>query len=109
MKLTNNAISTMFTQGAGKGSNFVVEAFGVKVKSEYLRLNVKDASTNVNGVIYLTRPGLNIPETCLKIDGEDRYLLRVTEYKTHTRNEKLMLEILDFIPLNQNMAPNTKI
>jgi len=107
MRLTNNAISAMFSQGGAKGCSFVVEALGVKPKPGYLRLDVKDAATTVKAVIYTTRPGLNILEVCPRINDEDRYLITITEYKTHTRNEKLMLEILDFSPLN--VAPNAKI
>lgn len=81
----------------------------MKAKNEYLRLDVKDGATTVKAVIYLTRQGLNILETCPRIDNEDRYYISIKEFKTHTKNEKLMLEILDFVPLNQNMAPNTKI
>jgi hypothetical protein len=63
----------------------------VKVKNEYLRLDIKDGTTSVKAVIYLTRPGLNILEVCPRIDNEDRYYLSIKEFKTHTKNEKLML------------------
>ena len=78
MRLTNNAISAMFSQGSAKECNFVVEALGVKAKPDYLRLDVKDAATTVKAVIYTTRPGLNILDVCSRIDDEDRYLIRIT-------------------------------
>lgn len=80
----------MFSQGTGKG-NFVVEAQNVKLKDDYIRMDVKDANTSVKGVVYITRPGLNILETCKKINDEDRYHLIISDFKAHTRNEKLML------------------
>ncbi len=64
---------------------------GVKAKNEYLRLDIKDGTTSVKAVIYLTRPSLNIPEVCPRIANEDRYFISIKEFKTHTKNEKLML------------------
>lgn len=109
IKLTNNAISTMFSQGNGRGDKFVVEAQNVKQpKEDFLKMDIKDSTTSVKAVIYITRPQLNILKVCKPLDGESRYFIKVTEFVTHANAGKLMLEIMDFVPLTQIIPPSTK-
>lgn len=110
IKLTNNAISTMFSQGNGRGDKFIVEVQNVKQpKEDFLKMDVKDGTTSVKAIVYTIKPHLNILKVCKPIDGENRYLIKITEFITHSSSSKLMLEIMDFVPLTQISPPSTKI
>lgn len=70
IKLTTNAISTMLSQGNGKGDKFIVEAINVKLAQEdFLKMEIKDSTTSVRAYIYISRPQLNILEVCSKLNN----------------------------------------
>ena len=56
IKLTNNAINTMFSQGSGRNDRFILEAFNVREKEDYLRFEVTDGTATVKAAIYVSRP-----------------------------------------------------
>lgn len=110
IKLTNNAISTMISQGNGRGDKFVVEVQNVKMtKQDFLKMDLKDANTSVKAILYVVRPQLDILKVCKPIDDQGRYLIKVTEFMTHATSGKLVLEIMDFVPLTQINPPTAKI
>jgi hypothetical protein len=42
----------------------------VKVKDdEFLKMDIKDPTTSVKAVLYISRPQLNIPVVCKKINN----------------------------------------
>ena len=56
----------MINQGNGKGDQFVVKAYNIKNKNNYLRLYIKDDSMESQAAIFLSEQmeHLNIPKVC---------------------------------------------
>ncbi len=60
MQLNDHTISTMISQNGGLGDKFIVQAFNVKKKDDYIRLSIRDKSESVKALIEITQPELDI-------------------------------------------------
>lgn len=89
--LTHNAINTMLSLGNGAREKFIVEAYDVKVKAQWLQFTIGDGKNTLTATIILE----NDLRKVAKPVGEDspKYFIKIIDFNCIELDRGSIIEI----------------